>query len=378
MVRRKSLLLVLALGAALAAGPAHSDAQKAETYLKDAREKLTKGDLNGAVSLFKSAVLEDPNNAAARFELGKIELRQDDFLSAEKELRAARELNYAEEPLSVEFARLYLGQRKYDKLISEIQPDDRPPEDEAIVRLARGIAYTRLQKYAAAETSLNEAIQRTSNPARALVAMARLREAQGDYDGAIAKVKEAIDADPKNLLAWLDKGQMHAAHGDNAAAREAYDQAIELQPSFEDARIARAQLFLDMDEQKLAKADIDALLKRRPAGAWPNYLNAQLLVRQNKFRDAQSALEKSRINVSTSPRALKLLVAINLGAQQPAQAEANVNRYLGLQPDDPWAVETLSTLLARRGDYQRAVEVLQPASEKHPDDLDLLAKLGDA
>src|SRR3954470_15768157 len=95
------LALAIALGAA-AAEPAYSaDAKKSDSYLAEARKTLEKGDFKSAIIQLKNAVQANPDNAAARYELGMAELRTNDLLSAEKELRAAKERNYTDKDLSV-------------------------------------------------------------------------------------------------------------------------------------------------------------------------------------------------------------------------------------------------------------------------------------
>src|SRR5438105_732328 len=103
MTKRTILAIVTALSFA-ALGPAHAvDAKKSDAYLNDARKTLEKGDLKAAIVQLKNAVQANPDNAAARYELGMAELRINDLLSAEKEFRAAKERNYGGSDLSAAF-----------------------------------------------------------------------------------------------------------------------------------------------------------------------------------------------------------------------------------------------------------------------------------
>src|SRR5258708_28462088 len=85
---------VAAMGAAISAAPVATAAFAADPgrsagYLEDAKKLLEKGDAKSAVIQLKNAVQADPESGLARFELGVVELRLADYLSAEKELRSA-------------------------------------------------------------------------------------------------------------------------------------------------------------------------------------------------------------------------------------------------------------------------------------------------
>ena len=62
--------------------------------MQNAQAYLDKGDARAALIEYRNAVKNNPNNGAARFNLGKLQLATGDAVAAEKELRAARDLNY--------------------------------------------------------------------------------------------------------------------------------------------------------------------------------------------------------------------------------------------------------------------------------------------
>src|SRR5262249_54965936 len=117
-----------------------ADSKKSESYLGEARKSLDKNDVKTALIQLKNAVQADPDNAVARFELGRLQLRLGDYLSAEKELLAARDRNHPEAEVAIPLAETYLRQQKYDLLLREIPEGTRPDAIEAEVRLNRGLA----------------------------------------------------------------------------------------------------------------------------------------------------------------------------------------------------------------------------------------------
>src|SRR5207245_131148 len=112
-------LLALAIaGVAAAAG----DPQRAEGYITDAKKSVDKGDYRSAVIQLKNAVQADPDNAAARYELGVAELRLGDYLSAEKELRGALDRKFNPDQIAGPLAETLLRLGKNEELLAQISP----------------------------------------------------------------------------------------------------------------------------------------------------------------------------------------------------------------------------------------------------------------
>src|SRR5262249_728176 len=96
---RGFLVLVLALVSmlALARSPGAAAAtSESEQHHAQAQGFMAKGDWQSALIELKNAVQADPDNAAARFDLGLVYLRLGDPPSAEKELREARDHGFDE------------------------------------------------------------------------------------------------------------------------------------------------------------------------------------------------------------------------------------------------------------------------------------------
>src|SRR5262249_28772088 len=153
----------------LAAG----DPVKAEGYLKEANKALEKGDAKTAVIQLKNAVQADPDNGRARFELGSVELRLGDYLSAEKELRNAIDRKFDRDQVAPPLAETLLRMGKTKELLDEIPAGDRMPETEALVRITRGFALLSQRNVEQAKQSFSDAIARTAKPARAQLGFAR-------------------------------------------------------------------------------------------------------------------------------------------------------------------------------------------------------------
>ena len=114
------------------------------------------------------------------------------------------------------------------------------------------------------------------------------------------------------------------------------------------------------------------------------YLNAALLARAGDLDASRSALEQAARTIGgldpdyVLNHGPSLLIA---GVIKYAQGNFNesyayLNRYVGAFPHQPGARKLLGDILLRRGEAQRAIEILKPATAEAPDDTALLGLLG--
>ena len=80
--------------------------------------------------------------------------------------------------------------------------------------------------------------------------------AKGDSDTAIADYNEAIRLDPKDALAFNNRGLAYAAKGDNDRAIADYNEAIRLDPELAWAFNNRGKLFFYNGDFEKAAADL--------------------------------------------------------------------------------------------------------------------------
>jgi tetratricopeptide (TPR) repeat protein len=138
------------------------------TGLELAESKLMKGDLDGSSELADAALKANPDNAAAHYLMGRIDLMEADPDGALEELTEAVKLSH--DPRTVAWAHIYLG-RMYD--IAR-DPDDasvvKPQRDKAVAEYRAALASRDSQPdtKAAAEAGIQHAFvlpKRAATPA---------------------------------------------------------------------------------------------------------------------------------------------------------------------------------------------------------------------
>ncbi|MGH9428016.1 MAG: tetratricopeptide repeat protein, partial [Terriglobia bacterium] len=84
---------------------------------------------------------------------------------------------------------------------------------------------------------------------------------QGDYQGAVEALTKAIDKDPMNFGAYLNRGVAYRNLREPDKALQDYSRAIEIVPSFGMAYLYRGQVYADMGQYERAVEQYDLALK---------------------------------------------------------------------------------------------------------------------
>jgi cellulose synthase operon protein C len=389
-VRRRVLcgaitLSLALLPASVSLAAASADPSRAPAYLAEADAALGKGDLASTLIHLKNAVFNDPSNGKARFELGFVQLQMGDFLAAETQLRIAVKSGYDSNEVAPYLAQTLLRLDQNQKLLDEIRAGDRPAPFEAMVRAARGYAQLNLDRVAEGKESFRQALE--LNPTVvAKVGLARAIAASGDMPAAVMMVEAALGEDAKFVDGWMLLGQLHRLLGDLAAAKGDFDKAIALRPKDASIRLTRTELLIVLGELDPAEAEIAGILKASNAAPgeatrgvlFAHYLQAQIHSRRRNYRTAEASLQTMKDGINRFPQAIYLLAAIAFAQDHLAQAEDAVNRYLVRVPNDEIGTALLATLLVRRNNLAKAIEVLKTAAEVNPKSVRLLGFLSDA
>lgn len=368
-----------------AAAAPTADPSRVAGYLKEADAALGKGDLATAAIHLKNAVFNDPSNGEARFLLGFVQMQTGDFLAAETQLRAAIRSGYDRNAVEPYLAQTLLRLQQNQKLLDEFPAADRPAPLEAMVRASRGYALLNLERVAEGKESFRQAL--ALNPTVvAKVGLARAVAIAGDMPAAVSMVEAAMREDAKFVDGWLLLGQLHRLLGDLATAKSDFDTAMALRPRDASIRLTRTELLILLGELDTAEAEIAGLLKASSAAPgemtrgvlFAHYLQAQIHSRRRNYRAAEVSLQNMKDGISRFPQAMYLLAAVAFAQDHLAQAEDAVNRYLVRVPNDEIGTTLLATLLVRRNNLAKAIEVLKAAVEANPSSVRLLGFLSDA
>lgn len=432
------LLLIAGVVASLgiAGGAYHLLSQKSpEDHIEAAQSHINRGDRQAAVIELKNALQLAPDNAEARYELGKLYLASQEYASAEKELARARDGGHRADDLPTLLASALIGLRQPKRVLDEIPvPEGARPELAAPLLALRARAQLMLGDQAAAEQSLRQADAMRPDHPETLVTRSQLAVAGGQLDTAMQLIDRAIAADGRRADLWLMKGDLlrlssrspgrprndlAAAAGVPGVASEAgaqrskqqalaaYRKVLELDPSHVAARLALGLLHLEANDLDRAEAELAQVAKLAPEHPMGRYLAAVVDFRRNRLNEAKAKLQQVLKVAPDFLPAHLLAGAVEFGLGNRQSAIAHLGKVLERMPDHAYARKLMAAAMVgtgqldeaqrlisslrgdgdlltaslqgdialRRGDYAAARQYLEQASRLAPDNPALLVEL---
>jgi putative PEP-CTERM system TPR-repeat lipoprotein len=203
----------------------------------------------------------------------------------------------------------------------------------------------------------------------------------GQYDRALAVIKQLLEAVPLSADYLKEKAEIHLALGDqehaqsqlNAlfglwreepeklvelsrlqrragdknGARKSIGKALELAPDLQAAQVANAELYVLNHDASMAAASVAELKEKRPNDAAVILIEAELLLLQGKFDQAQDSY--ARVFSMDMGNGLVLVKMYNLAllGYQPGLFEQQVTNALAAQPQNHYYRNLYADFLLR-------------------------------
>lgn len=388
---------------------------------------LARGDTTNAVSQFERLATLYDHNPQAQFQLARAHLLNKEPLKAKATLDRALLLNsnyvdaillqaeinvrqgisgpairsltqllkqHPQVPRAYTLlANAYLGQNHPDDALNVYGQMTHAFPKEPQPALFLGILLARQGRTNDARQTFEKALELAPGFLPALEGIVDLDLAEKQYPRATARIQQQIDRDTHAAEPWLLMAKTHLAQAVALAAQELQRRPAPAPASLRIADVPAAQLEVDQAEKALLKAlDLN-----------PNLRNAYLLLAQiyvaaNKhqqaldrlnnlaaktnditalmqigfiqaelkdFSAARDAYEKAlAVNPNFVPVLNYLAYLYSEPLHDPNKAYALAEKARQLQPNDPAVADTLGWVLFQRGEYGRALAVLEEGAAK--------------
>lgn len=385
---RVALALCVAATAFIASGSALAavNPDDAGEYYESGLEYFHNEKYVEAIIELKNALQADPKSLAARVLLGRVYVRINDGVSAEKELIRARRSGADNKLITVPLARAYLMQQKFEELINEIDIAGQGPEIKGEVRILQGNAHLELRDLEKAEVAFTDARALLPDNALSHLGLAKVHMHRTEFEAAEALLTTALALAPDEAEVWFAKGEIHRLNRSFEAAVENYDKALELEPDHIETRINRAAVYIDLNRDVEALADVKHAASIIPNDPQIAYLYGLILMREGDLSEAQAVMTEALIMLSSRkpgllvrhPPSLLLGGVLNYTQENHEVAIHYLHRYVELVPNHVDARRMLGGVYLKTGEPSLAIGVLRPAVRLAPDDAALQAMLGEA
>lgn len=364
-----ALALTMSVSALTLPGAAQAAVNEAsQRFFESGKAELAKGNLAAAIIEFRNAIQRDPENVAARLELGKAQFQAGDIPSAEKELRIAHERAPSDET-EVLLGEVLMRQGRLDEALKLISVDALTPAMQVRKHLTRGSVQLGLNKVDDAEASFKAAKKLDPNKIEVDYGLARVAAARTRFTEANGILDQILKTKPDFAPAWMLKGEVALASQNRNEAFYAFDRAVQLLPNNVDAYVARARANLMAGKTELAKADAQRVSQIEPNNPIGRYLAAAVAYAQGDIDKANEEYTRVADVFRTFQPAILLGALIKFRRNELNQSERLLAQYMSLDPTNIEARRVLAVVRIRSGQAQSAIDILKKLIAEYPDDI---------
>jgi putative PEP-CTERM system TPR-repeat lipoprotein len=351
-----------------------------QQMLQAAKTYLDKRDLMAASIELRNSLVENPQNAEARFLLAGINLEIGDLAAAEKEYRRAGEAGWQAEETQIGISKVLIGQYRFRKLLDEIEiKDDWSVSARADLLGLRAAAEASLGDVSQAKTTLARGAELKADAFQILKTTAILHLGAGETQEAVTALKDALSVYQDNSELLLLRATAEQQEKKFPEAAETYRNIIDQGPSRvisatnRQARIGLSRLAILEKNYEEAESTLAPLFKENKNDPDANYLGSLLAFERGDYKLAENRIRKL-IKMAPDHAPFNLLMGkIAYALQNYEQAANHLNAYLSTSPDDTKVVKLLVSTYIALDQLKLARSALQPALSRNPNDASLLA-----
>ncbi len=254
----------------------------AEEQIAEAKRLVLEGERNAAIVELKNAVVTEPNNANARFQLGKLEYQQGLWEESEKELRRSLELGYDKLQAYPLLIKSIFYQNDFLRVLNELEsaPEISDPEVISTISL-----FEYLAKLKSGEQNPVIPTKRLQNE-ELLIAQAYQTLESGKPQVAKNITEQFISPEIEPFEKYLLKGMIESLMGNHVEAIIANTKALEVFPTYHVARFMLAEQLIEDKQLNRANEEIDKLLALNPNSGHANYLKSLVRFYQDEYEQA--------------------------------------------------------------------------------------------
>ncbi|MGZ6142977.1 MAG: tetratricopeptide repeat protein [Myxococcales bacterium] len=187
--------------------------------------------------------------------------------------------------------------------------------------------------------------------------------AQGNWDGAKARIDAYLAKEPKSAAALFDAGWVSEKRGDLKSAAGLYQRALDNEPSHVGAALNLTRLLRAQEKQAEAEKVLRGTLAKQPDD--PRLLNAlaSTLRAEKKLDDADAAVRQVLVRHPADADAYRNLAAIEADRGHVRLAESALNNARKLDDKDAGSLNSLGLLAMRRDDATAARAYFEQATQ---------------
>ena len=249
----------------------------------------------------------------------------------------------------------------------------------ALPPAALGLLLARTQgREREAEAPLRRALELDPKNLTAVVALAELRTRSNDAAESLALWRRASELKPDDASLWVERGRAERAAKDAPAALKSFARAIESDSSNVNARLARADLYLESGDKEHALEDVRALEAQSRTDWKLAVAIANRYGLAGLREDARRIYNALPEEAKNSDEGKRLSAAVNdVRCEDTPESRASLEKLIAADEKNAAALACLGSLL-RTTDPQHSLEYYRRANRIDPSNADYAVGYGAA
>jgi DNA-directed RNA polymerase subunit alpha len=186
--------------------------------------------------------------------------------------------------------------RRFDEAIPNLQKAKDAGAEALNVSLEKAATHRHAGNLEAAAKEIRACANFENVSAEYHYQLARLQEAQGEYDKAVENYKTALELAPAHQRALFHLAYRYDLSGQEEEAVEHYKRVVANAPAYVSALLNLAVLYEDLGEFEKASACVDKVLESHPNHLRANLFHKDVESSKTMFYDEEKEKKKSRKN----------------------------------------------------------------------------------
>ncbi|HEU0272985.1 MAG TPA: tetratricopeptide repeat protein [Candidatus Udaeobacter sp.] len=342
----------------------------AQAYLKS-------NNLSQARVVLDQVISTNPNYADAVLLLAEINLRSGHGEAVIEPLTRLLNRNPELKSAALLLAAAYGSLDRFDDAVVVVSEQAKLAPHDPQAQMALGLTLRQAKRNGEARQAFEKVAELAPDSLWPVEQLVELDLLDKHFDAARQRVRHQFQKTPDSAGAHFFEGKILAAEEKWDLAEAELRKALQLDPNLSNAYDLLVQAYLTSNKLPQALDQLQAQLAKNPDDMSSLMTLALLYERTNDFVNARNAYErllKIDPNSTSTLNNLAYLYADRLNDLNKAYDLARKAR--DLQANDPAIADTFGWILSKRGDYQKALPILQDSAAKLPDSPEVQFHLG--
>ncbi|MDT0603797.1 XrtA/PEP-CTERM system TPR-repeat protein PrsT [Thalassotalea castellviae] len=341
-----------------------------------AKSKILSGNSNTAIILLKNAIKLDPKSAEARFLLGQIYFKNNDFLSAEKEFNRAVTYGFNSPELTILMAKILLAKGNNLEVVKLLENNEYDNEDNIIrSNFILGKALLNLDQAEKSKIVFKQSLDINKEHPLSILGEIILDAHDNAEDTALTKLDSLLNISPELSEAWLLKGVLLSKQKSYLASAKAYEEYHKLNTNNFAIRTLIADNYLKANAYQLAESHLQALLQINDNHPTVNILLSQVKYITGDYKEAKILAEKA-LNVTKNGLAQMIYGLSSFKLKNYEQAYYQLNAIADDLPKTHDVQKVLAVLQVKLGYLDEVAGTIDDINNLSPADSSFFASVG--